>query len=270
MKAAQTIPRILSLTIFLTGCVDLTPTAAPLLPSPTLTQTSTSTFVMPTLAPTPTDTPRPIPSATIDPQEGLDMEVLRDDFETNAGWELTESGIGATSILQGRLIITLSQSRGFRYAIAPVDSLEDFYLQVEVRPDLCQPDDEFGVLYRIDSDLNHYRFGINCKGEVRVSRILQTGSRSLMPLEINSAVIPGPKAVNILAVRTSGDRFHFWVNGFEVGSIRDLEIKMGLVGLYVRTGRGDLATVTFDNLLIQVASTDLVPTPTGETTSDDG
>lgn len=237
--------------ILLSGCVNSTLTLYPTQADRSPTPTPTPTFAIPTIAASATITPRPAPSATPDPQAGLGEVIHLDDFSENLGWDLGEDGTGATSIRQGRMIITLHESSGFRYALAPVQPLDDFYLEVEVRPDLCQPDDEFGILFRLNAQFEYYRFSLNCSGQTRVNRSLQNGARALTPLANPAAVIAGPMVKNKLAVRASGDQFRIWINGIEILNLRDLSLQGGLVGLFVRTGRGNQATVTFDNFLLR-------------------
>ena len=237
--------------ILLSSCVNSTltpyPTQADRSPTPPLTPT----FAIPTIAASETITPRPAPSATPDPQAGLGEVIHLDDFSENLGWDLGEDGIGAASIRQGRMIITLHESSGFRYALAPVQPLDDFYLEVEVRPELCQPDDEFGILFRLNAQFEYYRFALNCSGQTRVNRSLQNGARALTPLANTAAAIAGPMAKNKLALRASGDQLRIWVNGIEILNLRDLSLQSGQVGLFVRTGRGNQATVSFDNFLLR-------------------
>ncbi len=252
------------LSLLLSGCMNNTSTPAPTAIEMTSLPTPSPTFAFPTIVPTATLTPSQIPPATIDPLSGVGGELFNDSFEQNRGWQLSEDEFGATSILGERLIITLREARSFRYAIAPTQPLIDFYLEIEVRPDLCQSDDEFGVLFRVNAQIEHYRFAVNCDGQARVTRVLQDGSRALTPVTHTPSVIAGPMAVNKLALRATGDQFIFWINGVEAFSLRDVSINQGLVGAYVRTGRGNLATVSFDNLLIRELKPSPLPTTTGE------
>jgi hypothetical protein len=237
--------------ILLCACTSstLTPSPIPVLDTPF--PTHTPTFAIPTIAPSETPIPSPVPSETPDPLEGLGEVIFLDDFSENLGWDLREDELGGTSINQGRMTISLHQSKSLRYVLAPVQPLDDFYIEVEVRPEICQPDDEFGLLFRVNSQIEYYRFSFNCAGETRVSRTLQDGSRSLTSLEVTPSVHPGPKASNKLAIRASGDHFQIWINEFEALTFRDASIQIGIVGLFVRTGRSNLATVTFDNLQIR-------------------
>jgi hypothetical protein len=263
MRKSQAISLII-VGLFLTGCLSngLTPTLAPT--EQTATVTPTSTFAIPTIPPTETLTPSPLPTATSDPQAGLGEVILLDDFSENLGWELLEDQVGAASVRQGKMILTINEPGGLRYALAPIQSLSNFYVQVEVRPELCQSDDEFGLLFRINAQFEYYRFAINCSGQTRMSRVLMDGSRALTLLALNPTVIPGPMANNTLAIRANGDLFQIWINGIEAFTVRDVSIQNGSIGLFVRTGRGDLATISFDNLLIRDTLQQPPPTATGE------
>lgn len=252
------------LSLLLSGCMINTSTPAPTRIEMTSLATPSPTFAFPTIVPTATLLPSPIPVATVDPVAGLGGEIFRDTFDINRGWQLSEDEYGATSIFGERLIITIREARSFRYTIAPTQPLTDFYLEIEVRPDLCQSDDEFGVIFRVNAQIEHYRFAVKCNGQARVTRVLQDGSRALTPVTDTPSVIAGPMAVNKLALRAMDDQFLFWINGVEVFSLRDVSINQGLVGAYVRTGRENLATISFDNLLIRELKPSPLPTATGE------
>lgn len=266
MRRARIFLRMVICGILLSGCVNSTLTPSPTPADDRPTPTHTPTFAIPTIVPSETLTPSPVPSGTPDPEAGLGEAILLDDFSENLGWELSEDGTGATSIHQGRMIISLHEPKRLRYVLAPAQPLIDFYLEVEVRPEICQPDDEFGVLFRVNAQLEYYRFAINCDGQMRMSRILQNDSRALTPLSITPSISPGPKANTKLAIRAYGDQFRMWINGIEALTLRDVSLQSGLVGFFVRTGRGNQATVSFDNLLLRETLSAQPPTATGEST----
>lgn len=222
-----------------------TPTAPAAPPS------ATSTIPFPTVPATDTHTPAPTASPTPDILAGLGDVVFFDDFSFNHGWPLGESAGGGTSLLDGRLVIAVREPRQFRMAVRARPSLVDFYAEAVVTSTLCGPGDEFGIVFRVNSLAEHYRYTISCEGTARVRRLLVDGSRALVLPESGSAVFPGPLAVNRMALWLSGDRFRFYLNGVEVFQARDAVLSSGRIGFYVRAARQGQSTIAFDDLLVR-------------------
>lgn len=222
-----------------------------------------ATFAYPTIPPTRTHMPQPSPSPTPDILSGVGAVLFEDDFSMDLGWDLSEKPLGAISLSNDRLVIAIRQSQAFLFSLAPDLILSDFFLEVEVRAEICQPGDEFGVLFRINETLEHYRYSLNCGGESRMIRVLSDESRSLVPPSTFPFVRSGPMSSNRLNIKAIDDTFHFWINGFEVFSSRDLRLEEGAIGLFVRSGQGNQATISFDNFLIR----EYLPAPTMDTTT---
>ncbi len=231
------------------------PSALPATPTPfPLPTSATATVPFPTVPATATATPAPTVSPTPDILAGLRDVLFFDDFSFNHGWPLGEAAVGGTSLLDGRLVIAVSQPRQFRMAVRAQPSLTNFYAEAVVTSTLCSPGDEFGIVFRVNSLAEHYRFTISCEGTARVRRLLLDASRALVLPEASSAVFPGPLAVNRLAVWASGDRFRFYVNGVEILQARDGILTSGRIGFYVRASREGQSTIAFDDLVVRELS----------------
>jgi hypothetical protein len=228
------------------------PTSTIAIPSPT--------FEFPSPQPSITVTPEPTVSPTPDHLAGLGRVLYEDAFDLNRGWVLTKSEVGVTSLLQGRLVITLHEPEALHLSISPAGTLADFYAEVDVNGVLCHEDDEFGIVFRLNDASEHYRFAINCAGEARVSRHLLGESRNLIQPTSSPSIIAGPMVTNRLALMLSGDLFRFWINGLELFEVRDRELAQGQLGLFARTRRERQATIAFDHFLVRGLTP--LPTPT--------
>jgi hypothetical protein len=241
-------------------------TPLPITSTPMSTEiTPTATFIFPTIPPTETRIPDSYPSATPDPSQVLGEVLFTDDFNENLGWELGDQGIGAISLQSGRLVIALRQSNSFLHSLLTPITLRNFYLEIEVRADLCQAGDEFGLMFRVNQEFEHYRYAIRCEGEARAVRILSSESRSLVPIVEPPALLSGPKSTNRLGLMATGDTFRFWINDVEVFNARDISITEGGLGLFVKSSRGNQVTVSFDKLriysLMTIPQNTSTPTP---------
>jgi hypothetical protein len=227
----------------------------PLAPSPTATRTAlpstaTATVAFPTLQPSATLPRPPTATATRDVLAGLADLLLFEDFQSDTGWPLGSSTAGAVSLRAGRLVISIRQPEEFRLAIGPAPETQDFYARVDVRAEICNPGDEFGLAFRANGVGEHYRLTISCTGELRLRRVLADESRALLPPAVDPAVFPGAPAHNTLAVWAHRSEFRLYVNGIEVAHARDGVLPSGRIGFFVRAGRAGQATIAFDDLAV--------------------
>ena len=138
--------------------------------------------------------------------------------------------------------------------------MADFYAEVEVRTELCNAGDEYGLTARGNKLGEHYRFLIGCDGSARITRFLEGGSRALTLRVETPAIIPGAPAVNRLAVWARGLDLKLYVNGEEVAAARDAALDRGTFGLIARAGSGGQLAVSFDDLIVRsLADTVLSP-----------
>jgi hypothetical protein len=225
------------------------PAATPLPPSPT----PTATFVFPTMVPTSTITPAPTATATPDILSALGAVILREDFSNTDEWPVGEDAAGGTSLRDSQLFIAVRKPDTFRSALAPSVYIASFYALVTVRPQLCTANDEFGLIFRLTPEGNHFRFGLNCAGLAKVTRVVNNLSAPLIPPTATDYVLPGPLVPNRIAVLAQGPDFRFYLNDHEVFRLRDISLPAGAIGLYVRSGDGGQATVAFSDLVIYEA-----------------
>lgn len=240
----------------LDACLSVQPIPSPA--PPPAPPSPTPTFVFPTLPPTSTPTPAPSPSPTPDVRAGFGAVLYSGAMAQGPAWTQGEDSNGGTSLVDGRLVLAVRRPNALRYALVPVVAQSDFYLEVTVSADVCTGDDEFGVMFRVNPDAEHYRFTITCAGGVHLVRALQDSGFSLLPVADSHAVIPGTEVSNRLGVWASGSSFRFFVNGLQVFETRDPVLPGGGFGLCARSGKSGQTTVAFSDLEIW----SLLPTPT--------
>ncbi len=234
------------LTPFLTQCAGTEPRSSPPPASPSITPSPTIAF--PTLIPTATITPEPSPTPTPDIIAGLAGLLLEDKFDQDRGWESPEVDFGGSGIVDGRFSLAVRQPGKFITAIEPDLLAGDFLFEVSVRAEVCTGDDEYGILFRVNQDLEHYRFTLTCDGEARVSRTFGGSEAALIPKTQTHAVFNGLLVENRLGVLAVGEDLRFFINGIEVFDARDSTSSVGKFGFIVRSRRGGQTTATFDDL----------------------
>lgn len=247
---------ILILSPFLTQCASMSAPPPPSPAPPSITPSPTITF--PTLIPTATITPEPSPTPTPDIIAGLAGLLLQDKFDRDRGWDSPKVDYGGSGIVDGRFSLAVRQPSTYLTAIEPSLLADDFLFEVSVRSELCTLDDEYGVLFRVNPDSEHYRFTLTCDGEARVSRTFGGSEAALVPKTRTNAVFDGLLVENRLGVLAVGEDLRFFINGIEVFSIRDTTSSVGKLGFIVRSRRGGQTTASFDDLDVYA----LLSTPT--------
>lgn len=228
---------------FTAACAPAPEPPTPTLPPPTIPPSPTATQL-------PTSVPLPTATATTEPP-GL---LFTDDFSIDRGWQLTQGASGAISLLNQRLVISVRGPSGLLFSLSPFPEQHDFVLQVQVRSEICDGDDEFGLMVRARSLETHYRFSLTCDGSVRASRFLAGSEAALAPSTPTDAAIRGAPAENRLQLEAVGSQLIFSVNQIQVIEVNDSRIESGGIGLFVRVRRSPQATFSFDDFILSSPS----------------
>lgn len=240
------------------GCAPLAPEPSA---TPTPTATLTPTFPFPTLAPSATEAPPKTPVPPPAPESGAGETLYETTFDASNDWPLTRDSFGATSLLQGNLSVVVAAAGATRSVTSPAPPARDFVLQATFAPQLCSPDDEYGLHFRDTPDGGQLRFTVTCSGAVRARRVRADSSRALVPfLDHHAAVMPGAPAQNTLAVRAVGASVRLYVNGVQVLMFSDSEPRAGQTGLVVRGDSAGQTTILVADYLLRALSA----TPTAE------
>lgn len=246
------------------GCA---PAALPSTPTPLPpTATPTVTVPYPTAVPTQTPTPPPASTATPDLHQSLGPLVYSSDFQSAAGWPLSQDASGATSLSGGQLAIVVSAPQTPRMAISPSPVVSDFYLEVSAHAAICSGEDEYGIVFRVNPNGSRYQYTVTCSGGVRLRRFVSGSGRAVVPFEDKTlAVLAGAPADNQLAVLAQGRHLMLYANGYEVLDVQDATFSSGQVGLVVASATSGQTTVTFDDFKVWTLRTEAQtsPTPSG-------
>ncbi|OGO35008.1 MAG: hypothetical protein A2W35_17655 [Chloroflexi bacterium RBG_16_57_11] len=243
---------------FLAGCL---PAATPLPPLPTETPgppTATPTATIVWFPPTATFTPLPPITPGITPTLDLSPAygslIFSDDFLKPELWTLGRSGPGSAALGVSELSLVVSQPRGYLLSLRQETALSDFYLEITASPSICRGADEYGLLVRLASLQDFLRFGLNCRGEVRLDRLNGGEASSPFPPEISGAVPPGAPSTSRLGVWALGKELRFYANGQYLFTVSDPVLQVGGLGVYARASGDDTMTVNFSDLDVYEAT----------------
>ncbi len=214
----------------------------------------------PTLPPSATASPAPSQTPAIDIASEVGEIVFQDDFSEDRGWEFHAGLRDSASLFDGKYVIAVNRPGAVALAVAPIQAVGDFYAEVQVRTDLCEEGDEFGLIYRVDAALNHYRFAHTCEGRSRVSRFVGGVEAALVPLTQTFALRARAPADNRIAVWARGDRFKLFINDLEVFDVHDGQLPAGGIGLLVWSRRSGHTTVAFDEFKVYSLKPQETPT----------
>jgi len=246
------------LAALLAGCLPPA-TALPPLPSDTpLPPTASPTATIVWFPPTATYTPRPPVTPgitpTLDTRPGYGPLVFSDDFLKPELWALGRTGAGSAALGKSELSLVVNQPRGYLFSLRQETALRDFYLEVTASPSICRGADEYGLLVRLVSLQDFYRFGLTCRGEARLDRLIGGEASSPNPPELSGAVPPGAPSTSRLAVWAQGKEMRFYANGQYLFTVSDPVLQVGGLGVYARASGEDSMTVDFSDLDVYQAA----------------
>lgn len=162
-------------------------------------------------------------------------------------------GAGNIALGKSELSLGVTQPRGYLYSLRQETALGNFYLEVVASPSICRAADEYGLLLRYASPGSFYRYGLNCRGEGRVDRIINGDASSAQPPTPHGAIPPGAPSTSRLGVWALGKELRFYVNRTFLFSVRDPVLLLGGLGFYARAASEDPMSVNFSGLEVYEA-----------------
>ena len=150
-----------------------------LTPTQTSIPTATIEWFPATATPTMVSTSPRTPTPEYRPDVGA--VLLRDDFLGSGSWTLGKTSSGNIALGINELTIAIAEPKAYDYSVRQEPILADFYLEITTSPTLCQGEDQYGILLRMSSPGDFYRFALSCDGRVRLDRIVQGTATSPQP-----------------------------------------------------------------------------------------
>ncbi len=257
----------LGVILLLSSCAPVTTVEEPTLqPTSTPENTATPTIVWfpptstPTVLPTRAITPTPIMNTGIG--EVLYSDLLAD----STGWETGQNNIGIIAYDDGGLTLAVSAPTSTLTSLRTDIILNNFYLEVTAKPNLCRNEDAYGVMVRSNSRFNTYRFVIACNGMIRVER-LKNGEVVLLQNWKRSGQLPFGAPLSVrLGIWAYAKELRFFINDVYQFSTTDPVWSSGQVGFFARSNDETAVSVSFTEFEIrQINSQNSVaPTATSE------
>jgi hypothetical protein len=246
---------LLALTACLPVGASAPPAAPPATDIPTPAHTATPTPTATTVWFPPSATPTLFPTAAVTPtpdlRPGLGETLLADDFSDGASWSLGRTSAGGAALGKNELTIALSEPGAYAYSVRGQPVLSDFYLEITASPTLCRGTDEYGLLLRLNSDVDFYRFSLSCDGQVRLDKLAGGAASSPQPWTLSGSVPPGAPSISRLAVWAKGREMRFFVNEEYQFTVSDPTLAEGSLGVFARSDGDNAVTVSFSDLVVR-------------------
>lgn len=219
--------------------------------TPTITATATATIQWFPSTATPTALPTIQLSPTPNLHPSLGEVILSDDFSNPDGWTLGSTSSGNIALGVNELTIAIAEPKAYDYSVRQEPTLEDFYLEITTSPTLCRGEDEYGLLVRVNSPRDFYRFSLSCDGRVRLDRIVQGAASSPQPWMISASVPSGAPSISRLGVWIAGNEMRFFINDQHQFTITDPLLPQGSIGVFARSAGEKAVTVNFSDLIVR-------------------
>jgi len=188
------------------------------------------------------------------PLPGQSKLLFQEEFVQGhtANWILESDESGSAVIVPEQLMIELNAPNLVQYVTLAEPEFADFTFEVEVRQVSGSQSSTFGVLFRMQSAQEFYRFEIAGDGMYLLERHDANGSRVLFVDDWRDtvAINQGLNAVNVLKVVADGPRIAVFVNDTLLEEVVDEGYAEGKIALDVGTFDGAGTQVSFDNLYI--------------------
>jgi hypothetical protein len=188
---------------------------------------------------------------TPDLRPNLGEVIIKDDFSEEDSWTLGKSSSGSTALGINELTIAIAEPGAYEYSVRQTPILGDFYAEITTTPTLCRGEDEYGILIRMSSPGDFYRYSLSCDGRVRLDRIVGGAASSPQPWVLSGSVPPGAPSVSRLGVWVVGKEFRFFINEHYQFTVFDPLLPGGNLGLFARSAGDTAVTVNFSDLIIR-------------------
>ena len=234
-----------------TACLspsEAAPLPPPIPPSPSPSPTATIIWFPPTA--TPTLVPTAVITPTVDLRPQIGALIFRDNFVDGSYWSLAQNESSSIALGKNEITIAIAQPKLYLYTLRKAPQLVNFYLEMTLWPNLCQGDDEYGVLFRVTPNLDFYRLALTCNGQLRLDRFYQGKASVPYPKTYSGAVPLGaPSSVPISIWAAEREIILFINNEFQF-SLPEAVIPAGNLGFFARSVSSSAVTVNFSDLSV--------------------
>lgn len=174
-------------------------------------------------------------------------------LEETGRWLLEGDESGRATLVNEQLLIEVDAPQVIQYVTLSEPTFSDFTLEVDVTQLAGDPESSAGVMFRLQSPDEFYRFDITASGLYLAERRNADGSwtRLVPDWSESSAIKQGLLETNRLKVAATGPSISLYVNDELLLQVADDTYSSGNIALEAGTfGRAGLQ-VAFDNVVVR-------------------
>jgi len=244
---------ILLAPIIMSGCntPDSNPTPTPqLLPTETPLPTATIDWFPRTATPTlyvPDATATPVPTM-INP--GYTSVLVENAFTDPKSWSIGRSKQGNVTLEDESLILAIPGPRSELISLSTFRLPAEFFLETTVDISLCSTDDAYGIIFWRFSEMGTYTFLVNCQGQFRLERQLNSTSAVIADWTFGSRIQPGSPSQHTISIWAEDGTLRFFVDGTPQYEMTTRSSLRGNLGLIARSTSDLPETVIFSKLRV--------------------
>ena len=185
---------------------------------------------------------------------GANVSLYRDEFVQGftGNWQLESDESGSAVIVPEQLMIELNAPNLVQYATLEEPDFSNFALEVEGGLQNGSAASTYGVLFRMQSPEQFYRFAITGDGMYLLERHDLNGATVSFTEDWRStvAINKGRGSTNTLKVVADGSKIAVYVNDVMLEAVTDDTYRSGKIALSAGTFDGAGTQVSFDNLSV--------------------
>jgi heat shock protein HslJ/uncharacterized protein YraI len=195
------------------------------------------------------------PALVLGPPDGTE------DFNNEKNWSTFDNSCFKTEISGGQFVMT---AKGLQQSVCwevTWPQLDNFYIETtQLRPETCDPQDRFGLLFRAPDNNRGYLYGFDCGGNYSLS--IWDGQNTMVLVEPtqSDAILNTPGAVNRMGLLTFGEDISLYANGVYLETVSDYTyLEEGKFGYFVRAATDQPFTVNYDQLRVWALEDEFYP-----------
>ncbi len=167
-----------------------------------------------------------------------------------------------TAVINERMLININEPQTMQFVTLNEPIFNNFTLDVDALQVTGSPESSYGVLLRMNSPNEFYRFSIRGDGLYMIERHDPDGwTRFMKDWQSTPAIQQGVGQNNHIKVVAEGSLMIFYVNEIQVAQINDGRYSQGNIALDAGTFGQTNLQVMFDNVLVTGNETAVDATP---------
>jgi hypothetical protein len=165
-------------------------------------------------------------------------------------WTTPQTGSGNIVFGTGNLTLAVANPKATLFSLSQHDLNRNFYLEITVETSLCQPMDEFGIVFWRQSLGDHYQIVFTCTGQYKLEVVQGGQSVVIHDWETATQMQPSHPATNRVGLWVYEGQLQLFVNDVFQFEERIAQDRTGSLGVFAKTVEGNAMTIRFSDLQI--------------------